>query len=665
MITKLLGVLVITSMGSVSYGLEQNDSSLGSPVISFDFQGNSSDVANEKSAGTGIQLEKHRSIEDGGSGVSGSRLVMDDPNAFVSNQSLGAAIGQCDGSDGITIETWIANDQTLDLVTQDDIIFSLNGLVTLYQHYDEGPRYRVNVMGNSYMTPVNTLLAKDGSNLVPQKIVISMNRSGISRVYVSLPDSDAPNGYRIIPRGSGAGIQDGLNKDNLKMVVGNNMNPNYSLPDTNRDSNSWRGSMYNFAVYCGYRDSQAITGLANFEKKVEPVAIDLFGADSPHARKAALVYSRITGVKVPLDHPKVKTMASMIASGNILEAAKIATNEDSFFNVTLRDFAAGLSNREETINVPLNDFTATMIGIVKDDRSAKLFLTGDEIYIGDKSKVPVDSDMYKDILMSNKHYEQLDTLNANLRNILKPVKQELSNGRGGKIVNPEAAGLLTTRAFLSAHHIAGTGRRPVEFAFREFLCLPIDQLADNGTGNPEVMDNRIGRDIDRSPGGEPNKFEKNCKSCHVPMDGFRGAFAYFSWRDGYVNYGPVVNNNEEFDGNGVARKFGFNAGTYPGGFVTVDNNFKNYAIGKKNQAQIGWENAGDGKGVKEFADQLSRTKAFPRCMAKRVYKAVCKREPVQFEDKFIEAKAIEFSNSGYNMKRLFESIAVSRECIGG
>ena len=350
------------------------------------------------------------------------------------------------------------------------------------------------------------------------------------------------------------------------------------------------------------------------------------------------------------------------------DAARVATESKDFYNVTLRDFAAALSNREETINVPLNDFTATLVGIVKDDRSAKLFLTGTEIYYGDPDKVPVDANIYNDIINSNRHYEQLDKLNVDLAAVLSPIPQQI--GRGDETSysvsrNTDAAGLLTTRAFMQAHHIAGTGRRPVEFAFREFLCLPIDQIADTGAGNANVLDNRIGRDIDRAPGNDANKFETNCKACHVPMDGFRGAFAYYSWVGSRINYSVMEPGNEEFDANGVSTKFNENGDIYPGGYVTTDNSFKNYAIGKKNQAQIGWEDAGDGVGVKDFGRQLASTKAFPRCMAQRVYKSVCKREPVEAEDKFIQRMADKFANENYNMKRLFENIATARECIGG
>ena len=52
-------------------------------------------------------------------------------------------------------------------------------------------------------------------------------------------------------------------------------------------------------------------------------------------------------------------------------------------------------------------------------------------------------------------------------------------------------------------------------------------------------------------------------------------------------------------------------------------------------------------------------------MAKRVYKSVCKREPVAAEDDFIEKMADVLKNEQYNLKRLFENIAVSKECIGG
>jgi hypothetical protein len=686
-------ILLITTLllANLAWAIEVDDSGAGNNVLQINFDNSYEKDTNQGysdgtvASGNTVRLEKHKikylkgeRIDDKDTGIFNSALVFDDPNAFVSDRSIAGLMSQC--SNGLTVETWVAHDQTIDVATQNDIIYSIgpvNNFITLYQHYDNGPRYMLNVMGTSIMTPINSLVAKKDGKPNPQKVVVSVSATGEVGIYVSEEDSSNAKGYRLVPRGSTQVRVRAAEGENFGLVIGNNFNPNYSLAESNRENNTWRGRMYNLKVSCGYKNAEQVTGISGFARKLEGFAVSAGGEDSPSLRKAALMYARLVGMKAPLDHPVVKQMASLLDSGDRLGAARLATDVDGFYNVTVRDFAAGMSNREETINVPLNDFTATVIGIVKDDRNAQLFLTGDEIYYGPKNKAPVSSNMMSDILMSNRHYEELENINANLRNVLSPTKQMLSNGRGNAIINPEPAGLLTTRAFMSAHHVAGTGRRPVEFAFREFLCLPIDQIADTGRGDAHVMDNRIGRDIDRSPGGDPSKFETNCKSCHVPMDGFRGAFAYFSWKDGFVNYGPIVNDNDEFDGNSVATKFNENANTYAQGWRTVDNSFKNYAVGKKNMAQIGWESpsgnnkpsnlenlVAGGKGVGEFGRQLASTRAFPRCMAKRVYKQVCKRDPVQFEDAFIERMANEFVNSGYSMRTLFEHVAVSRECLG-
>lgn len=670
----LFGAIISTSPLTVQ-AIDVNDSNAGSPAFLFDFATTNWDEARD-TVGNSVVLEKVKKIEDRGdrlddpdTGVANSMLRFASPNAFVSNQSFGKIGDLCSGSDGFVLESWVGNEQTIDFATKNDIIYSLgpvNSFVTVYQHYDNGPLYRVTVGGASLSTPPNSLIARkmDGAKeLQPQKVIVSVSNSGEADVYITIKEDGKD---RLIPQGTIKFDMNSLNNANLNLAIGNNFDPDFSIADNKEESNSWRGGLYNLSLNCGYRDLKAITGMDEYRRVKESVAVSISGSDNPDLRKAAFLYGRIVGVKAPLDHPVVKQMAAKISEGRdgLLEAANIATQQADFLNITVRDFAAEMSNREETINVPLNDFIATVVGIVKDDRNAQLFLTSDEIYMGDVNKVPVRADMLGDLLMSNKHYEELEKVNADLSKVLVPVKQKISNGRGGVVNHPDPAGLLTSRAFMSSHHIAGTGRRPVEFSFREFLCLPIDQIADTGTGDANVMDNRIGRDIDRSPGGEPSKFEKNCKSCHVPMDGFRGAFAHFSWKDNFVNYGPIVGDNEEFDARSIAGKFNQNTDVYPKGYVTVDDSFTNYAVGKKNMAQIGWEDPASGNGVGEFARQLSRTEAFPRCMAKRVYKSVCKREPVEYEDGFIEAKAKEFASNGYNMRKLFASIAVARECIG-
>ena len=41
----------------------------------------------------------------------------------------------------------------------------------------------------------------------------------------------------------------------------------------------------------------------------------------------------------------------------------------NFYNVTLKNFAAPWTNRDQSVFVPLNDYIATVIGMIRDDRA--------------------------------------------------------------------------------------------------------------------------------------------------------------------------------------------------------------------------------------------------------------------------------------------------------
>src|SRR5436305_1806944 len=70
--------------------------------------------------------------------------------------------------------------------------------------------------------------------------------------------------------------------------------------------------------------------------------------------KALKLYNILTGTPLVTSDPtgsgqaKLQQMTSLIDSGNLTGAAAIASGQDSFYNVTLRQFAANMSNRAET-----------------------------------------------------------------------------------------------------------------------------------------------------------------------------------------------------------------------------------------------------------------------------------------------------------------------------
>ena len=58
--------------------------------------------------------------------------------------------------------------------------------------------------------------------------------------------------------------------------------------------------------------------------------------------------------------------------------------DPNFYNVTVRNFAAPMSNKPQSLFVPLNDYTATIIGMVRDNVPFNTVLSADLIYVGDR-----------------------------------------------------------------------------------------------------------------------------------------------------------------------------------------------------------------------------------------------------------------------------------------
>lgn len=400
---------------------------------------------------------------------------------------------------------------------------------------------------------------------------------------------------------------------------------------------------------------------------------------SPLRLRAALIYQRLAGVKLPIDAQQLKDMEALLAAGKLQEAADIATKDPGFLNITVKHFATRMSTRDETPTAPLSDFVATVIGTVRDSdtKSAKTLLTTDSIYVGDPSRVPasVGTNLVDDIIRSNNHYLSLEQTRADVGSLLVEQRQQTLD-RNQAVVNlPDAAGLITSRAFTEAHAIAGTNRRMIHFTFRQFLCTDITQWSN--TALPGAY---IGRDVDRAPGGVPETFDTNCKGCHSPMDAMRGAFAHLDFPDNIDN--PFLKHGTLFNGARgtgqfqfraeaatpeVAEKYARNKATYPQGYITTSAEWRNnLAVFNSNAAFFEWRNVpadGSGVGVKRYGQMLADSGAFSRCMVQRVFRSVCKREVSQLEGSLVAAETTKFE-SDYNLRKLFERIGSSTQCLG-
>ncbi|WP_413291047.1 hypothetical protein [Bdellovibrio sp. HCB337] len=382
--------------------------------------------------------------------------------------------------------------------------------------------------------------------------------------------------------------------------------------------------------------------------------------------RARKLYERITGTKLPVDSPIIAQMADMIGKGNLLGAAQEATKDPNFYNITVKLMAMELSTRDETIKTPFNDFAAGIIGVTRDQTDARELLTGNFYYQG--SGTNIRSNLIPDLLISNNHYADLETNRVDLAaNLVRVEGQVIATSATASVASPDPAGVLTSRTFMGEHALMGTNRRLVEYTFREFMCVPLSEWADGG-----ASDARIGRDIDRFPAGDHMKFQTSCKGCHTVMDGFRGAFAKWDYdgmgiKHSAVNTrGGAANYTIASDAAGIVTKMNKNNTVFPSGYITTNDSFVNHATRTANAEMFEWRGAAaGGNGVKAFGTVVANSRRFSQCMAKRVFKAVCRKELDAVKNRDLLKKwGDEFETSGYKLKSLFESISTKPECLG-
>ena len=101
----------------------------------------------------------------------------------------------------------------------------------------------------------------------------------------------------------------------------------------------------------------------------------------PTEREQAFrIHNRLAGV--PPDEATLMSMDANISSGpaGAIAAAMTAMDNPNFYTVTLRNFAAPWTNRDESVFVPLNDYTTLVIGMVKDNVPFDQILSANMLY---------------------------------------------------------------------------------------------------------------------------------------------------------------------------------------------------------------------------------------------------------------------------------------------
>ena len=84
-----------------------------------------------------------------------------------------------------------------------------------------------------------------------------------------------------------------------------------------------------------------------------------------HREQAFRIHNRLAGV--PPSEATLVSMEADIQAGNAVAAAQTAMTDPNFYTVTLKNFAAPWTNRDEDVFVPLNDYTTLVIGMVRDN----------------------------------------------------------------------------------------------------------------------------------------------------------------------------------------------------------------------------------------------------------------------------------------------------------
>jgi len=379
--------------------------------------------------------------------------------------------------------------------------------------------------------------------------------------------------------------------------------------------------------------------------------------------QAKRIHDRLAGV--PPTNVVLNTMAACISGDNsgcqagggdpsidsdgAVVAAYVAMQNSAFYNVTLKNFATPWTNEEQTVFAPLNDYSATVIGMIRDDKDFREVLYGDYLYKGTAAYNP----------NNNTHYEDLEENGVDLSNPanLFEVPQISVN----PTLNPGGpAGVMTTRAAARAFFVDGTNRAMLRFTFINHLCVDFEQIKDNSRPS-----DRIRQDVTRSPGGDSRIFNNECLACHAGMDPLNQAYAYYEWDySGDPDTGRIL-----YTPGQVTAKHLINPDNFKYGYVIQDDSWSNYWRHGPNKNRIGWNPATcpgffdakgicHGNGAASMGQELANSDAFASCQVQKVFKAVCFRQPTNGELANITGSF----KSDHNMKNVFAKAAVA--CMG-
>jgi hypothetical protein len=363
------------------------------------------------------------------------------------------------------------------------------------------------------------------------------------------------------------------------------------------------------------------------------LATALIASDAAFAdarEQAQRIHDRIAGV--PPDAATLTTMEGLVNGGDLVSAALLATQNRHFYTVTLKNFAAPWTNRDQAVFVPLNDYTTLVIGMVKEDVPFNQILSADMLYVDAQQALPTAD--------SNQHYVTLEARMTDPAFDPDDIMQTTQSAVYGT-PSEATAGAMTTRAASEAFFIAGTNRAMFRFTLVNHMCVDMEQVQDTS-----IIPDRIRQDVSRSPGADSRVFLNNCIGCHAGMDPMAQAFAYYDFDETLQRL--------VYTAGAVQPKYFNNDETFADGFVTPDNSWSNYWREGQN-ALLGWgAGGGSGAGAKSLGQELAGSTAFAQCQVRKVFRAVCLREPDSTQ---VDTLTASFRGNNFNLRRVFAESA--------
>ena len=398
------------------------------------------------------------------------------------------------------------------------------------------------------------------------------------------------------------------------------------------------------------------------------------------AEQAKRIHERLTGVAP--DSLVLDDMTDSISdTGNGIEAAQIAMEDDNFYRVTIRNWAAPWTNRNQDVFVDLNDYTATIMGYALDGLDFRGILYEDRIYTfeGLASYSPA----------NNNHYIDAQNTDPNSYRFIDGLQSQAQSSLNPNLPSDATAGVMTTRAAAEAFFVDGTNRAMFRFTLLNHMCMDLEQLQD-----ASLPPDRVRQDVSRSPGGDSRVFSSNCVTCHAGMDPMAQAFAYYDFENDITNEaGNEISGSQQLiynrpgaeeiyeksadgeillivdpvTGDEVTTrtqgKYHINSTTFKPGFVTTDDRWDNYWRGTRND-YLGWnwdgslDGSGSGNGAKTMGMELAHSKQFASCQVEKVFKAVCLRDPINTDDRTaVNTMITNFTRNEYKIKPVFAEAA--------